>query len=252
MSAISGQPVAVSPIPEIDLDALARGYRFRPISRAAMQRAANAARASLDPLLDIGGGTGAHAAVWAAAGRNAVVVDASPDMATQASTKAHVDVVRGDAENLPFARDSFGLAYFHTSVHYGDWRLTLPEAVRCVRTGGRIEIWTFAPSEIEKTSLGYWFPTVVEVDTPRFPNPKHLAALLGELCRSVSVTTEVELIERTARSWVQGVRGRFVSTLQLVPEEELERGIAAFRRAYPNDDDVYHYEVRYTSVACVV
>jgi len=173
-------------------------------------------------------------------------------MATQASTRPHVDVVRGDGENLPFVSGSFGLAYFHTSVHYGDWRLTLPEALRCVRTGGRIEIWTFAPSEIERTSLGRWFPTVVEVDVSRFPDPQDLATLLGESVRSVSVTTEVEPIERTALSWVQGVRGRFVSTLQLVPEDELEMGITAFRRAYPNDDDVYRYEARYTSVACVV
>ncbi len=252
MSAISGRRVAVSPIREIDLDALARGYRFRPISDAATRRALNAARASLDPLLDIGGGTGAHATVWAAAGRNAVVVDASEGMTVQAGAKPHVGVVRGDAENLPFADSSFGLAYFHMSVHYGDWGLTLPEAARCVRDGGRIEIWTFAPSEIERTSLGRWFPTVVEVDVARFPDPKDLATLLAGSCRSVSVATEVEPVERTAGSWIQGVRGRFVSTLQLVPEDELEKGIAAFRRDYPNDDDVYRYEARYASVSCVV
>lgn len=242
----------MSRFPEVDLDALARGYAYRPISAAATRRAARAAQVSLDPLLDIGGGTGAHAAVWAAAGRRAVVIDASREMAIRANTNPHLGVVLGDGQALPFVNDSFGLAYFHMSVHYGDWRRTLPEAVRCVRPGGRIEIWTFAPSEMGRTSLGRWFPTVVGVDRVRFPDPKLLAALLGESCRSVRVAAEVELIERTAHSWIEAVRGRFVSTLQLVPDDELESGIAAFRRAYPNDGDIYRYEARYTSVTCVV
>lgn len=242
----------MSSTPDIDLDALARGYRFRPISQAGRDRAVRAARGSLDPLVDIGGGVGNHAGVWAAMGRTAFVIDASRDMVTQAGARPHVDAVRADAAHLPFRNDSLGLAYFHLSVHYGDWRVTLPEAVRCVRPGGRVQIWTFAPSDMGETSLGRWFPSVVEIDSARFPDPNDLAALLGGLGRSVSVTSEVEVMERTARSWVEAVRGRFVSTLQLLADEELESGIAAFRRAFPDDDEVYRYEARYISVTCVV
>lgn len=236
----------------IDLEDLARGYRFRPTSEQAERRAGDAARRSLDPLLDVGGGTGAHAKVWTDTGRTAVMLDLSSDMALEAARNRHVLVTRANAEHMPFATDSFGLAYFHTSVHYGDWRSTLGEAVRVVRPGGIIEVWTFAPNSIASTSLGRWFPSIVDIDSCRFPEPVAMAEYLGEHAASVTVRTEVEPIARTAGSWIEGVRGRFVSTLQLVDVAEIDAGIAAFREEFPDDDDLYRYESNYTSILCVV
>ena len=237
---------------EIDLDGLARGYRFRPISERAAKRAADAARRSLDPLLDVGGGTGAHADVWSQAGRVAVVLDLSNEMTIQAARRKNLQVTRADAERMPFVDNSFGLAYFHTSVHYGSWRSTLGEGVRVVRDGGIIEVWTFAPNSIGSTSLGRWFPSVVAIDSVRFPEPDAMAEYLGSLCSNVSVGTEVEPIARTARQWIDGVRGGFVSTLQLIDQTELDTGISAFRSAYPNDNDIYRYSANYTSIRCIV
>ena len=239
-------------IAEIDLDHLARGYRFRPISERAAQRAADAARESLDPLLDVGGGTGAHAEVWARAGRTAVVLDVSKEMTVQASQRPNVLVMRANAEQMPLRSDSFGLAYFHTSVHYGNWRSTLAEAVRVVRKGGTVEVWTFAPNSIGSTSLGRWFPSIVAIDSVRFPELDALAEYLESLCSSVSVGTEVEPIARTALEWIEGVQGGFVSTLQLIDQAELDEGIGEFRTEYPNDDDVYRYAATYTSIRCIV
>jgi len=236
----------------IDLGDLARAYRLRPMTEAAIDRAAAAAHGALDPLLDIGGGTGAHAGVWATLGRSALVLDVSDAMVDKAKNRSGVSVVQGDAETLPFQHAQFGLAYFHMSIHYGDWRKSLSEAVRVVRPGGRIEVWTFAPEDLAGTSLGRWFPSVVGIDTARFPSPHDLANHLGPLVQSVTVETAPEEMERTARSWVESVRGRFVSTLQLVDATELDAGVAAFRTRYPNDDDVYRYSAPFTAVTCVV
>jgi SAM-dependent methyltransferase len=237
---------------DIDLDVLAEGYQLRPISRRAVARAASVARRCLDPILDVGGGPGNHSAVWAELGRLAVLIDVSPAMIEAASRRPNVRVVLGDAERLPFQSDQFGLAYFHMSIHYGDWRRSLAEAARVVRPGGLVDVWTFDPADISSSSLGRWFPSIRQIDEPRFPDPVDLATHVGALVSSVSIATVVEPIERTAASWIEAVRGRFVSSLQFVPDEEIELGIGAFRAMYPSDDDIYRYESVFTRVTCVV
>jgi ubiquinone/menaquinone biosynthesis C-methylase UbiE len=237
---------------EVDLEELARAYRFRPVSRAASERARGSAADALDPLMDIGGGNGSHAAVWAASGRQAVVVDLSKEMTKQAAARRNVGVVRGDAHNLPFRDSSVGLAYFHMSIHYGDWRATLDEAGRVVRGNGVIDIWTFSPRDIERSSLAHWFPTVAEIDVVRFPSPVDLAAHLSTMGTEVVVSTSSERLERKAKDWIKGVRGRFVSTLQFVPLAELDAGIERFTEMYPGDDDIYLSYAHFTRVRCVV
>jgi ubiquinone/menaquinone biosynthesis C-methylase UbiE len=237
---------------EVDLEALAAAYRFRPITSTASDRALLAASRVLDPLLDIGGGNGSHASVWAAIGRRAIVVDLSAEMTRRAGAHRHLDVVRADAHSLPFADRSVGLAYFHMSIHYGDWRVTLDEAGRVVRGGGAIDIWTFSPRDIERSSLARWFPTVAEVDVVRFPQPVDLAEHLSTLGTEVVVETSSEWYERTAKHWIESVRARFVSTLQFVPPAEIEDGLKRFSRTYPNDGDVYRSEANFTRVRCVV
>lgn len=239
-------------MPEVDLEALADAYRFRPVSAAGRQRALMASTGALDPLLDIGGGNGSHAAVWAARGRRAVVVDLSEEMSRQSGARPNVLAIRGDAHRLPFSDDSVGLAYFHMSIHYGAWRTTLDEAGRVVRRGGVIDIWTFSPQDIERSPLGSWFPTVTEIDVLRFPSPIDLAEHLGTIGTAVVVETSTERVERTAAQWIESVRGRFVSTLQFVPDDELEAGIARFTEQHPHDDDIYRSAIHFTRVRCVV
>lgn len=236
----------------IDLDVLAAGYRHRPPTVAARQRAREAARRALDPLLDIGGGPGHHVNEWSSMGRRGVLLDLSEAMVRIASQVPHAHVVRSDAQLLPFRTDSFGLAYFHQSIQYGDWRRSLAEAVRVVRPGGRIEVWTFAPADIALSSLARWFPSIAAIDQPRFPEPDDLAAFVGSRGSAVAVDTVDEIIERPASSWIEAVRARFVSSLQVVPDDELEAGLDDFRAQYPHDDDVYRYAVRFTWVSCVV
>jgi ubiquinone/menaquinone biosynthesis C-methylase UbiE len=248
----SGRRAEPLPSVEIDLDVLAEGYRYRPPTRTAMLRAQDAARSSLDPLLDVGGGPGNHVNEWASMGRTGVMIDISNAMIDVARNKSHFGVVMADSQRLPFGADTFGLAYFHMSIQYGDWTTSLSEATRVVRPGGRIEIWTFAPSAIASSSLGRWFPSIAAIDEPRFPEPTRLAEFLGSITASVEVASVDETIERSAADWEKAVRGRFVSSLQAVPDAELEDGIRRFRSRYRGDDDLYRYQSRFSRVTCVV
>lgn len=236
---------------DIDLDLLADGYRLRPMSEAARSRARTSADGCSGWLLDIGGGAGEHAATWSADGQHPVVVDPSASMVAKSAVHPNIDVVRAHAQHLPFRGESTGLAYFHLSIHYGDWRAALDEAMRVVRPGGRIEIWTIDPDEIEHSSLGRWFPSVIEIDTERFPDPEMLAERCALGGGNVSLSRSSEPIDRTAGAWIDAVRARFVSTLQLIGDEEIEEGLARFEKAYPDRNRPYRYELALTRISTV-
>lgn len=236
---------------DIDLNRLANGYRLRPISRAGQRRAREAAVGCSGWLLDIGGGAGDHAAMWRGDDREPIVVDPATAMLTLARSHTGVRVVQAHSQALPFQDRTVGLAYFHLSIHYGDWQAALDEAMRVTAPGGRIEVWTIDPQTIERSSLGRWFPSVIEIDTARFPDPKRLAEHCATGGRQVAVSRTTELISRSAGEWIDAVQARFVSTLQLVDDEEIQEGLARFEKVYPDRDAPYHYELALTKIGMV-
>jgi SAM-dependent methyltransferase len=237
---------------EIDLDRLAVAYDLRPMSDAAHARAVSSARGCSGWLLDIGGGTGGHGAAWREHGQLPIVIDPSLGMLERARSASNVTVVQAHAQSLPFKNDTAALAYFHLSIHYGDWRKAIDEALRVVVPGGRVEVWTMAPEAIERSSLGQWFPRVVEIDTERFPDPD----LIAQHCRlegaSVDVSVAREPVARRAADWAEAVRGRFVSTLQLLDDDEIDEGLARFAEQHNNPDSIYRYELGFTRITTVV
>ena len=228
---------------------MAEGYRHRPPSAGSLSHAARAADSvGLQPgdwALDAGGGPGAHAAVWANGGAAAVVLDASPAMAQIAASRRGVVATVGRTQQMPFRDGRFSLVYFHLSIHYGDWRAALGEAQRVLRTGGRCWVWTLGAIHHRASFLARWFPSVGEIDAVRFPDPAEIADVLAQRFGDVTQGTTVEVVERRAGSWVEAVRGGFVSTLQMVSPQELESGIAAFARYYPDPDDIVEYQMRW-------
>ncbi len=228
---------------DIDLDQLADAYRLRPMSTAARARAELSSDGCQGLLLDIGGGTGDHAAAWVGAKRFPVVVDPASAMLTRASRHGGVAVVRATAQALPFQDHVAALAYFHLSIHYGDWRRSIAEALRVTRAGGRIEVWTMDREAIARSSLGRWFPKVVEIDQERFPDPADLARQLASNGRSVAISSTSETVDRSAADWADAVRARFVSTLQLLDDAEIAEGLAGFDAAHPDPDGRYRYEL---------
>jgi len=234
---------------EVDLDRLAAGYRHRPASAASLDRA-DAAGSSLDQgswVLDVGGGPGNHSAVWHRQGHNAVVLDPSAAMLAYGHHHGLLGV-RGTAQAMPFRTRRFALVWFHLSIHYGDWRVAIDESVRVLAEEGRVEIWTLGPDHHEQSMLARWFPSVAGIDSNRFPLPEALTGHLSGQVRDVSVTRRVEDVVRPAGSWLQAVEAGFISTLQLLPEDERIEGIEAFRRAHPDPDDEVAYQLHFTRI----
>jgi demethylmenaquinone methyltransferase/2-methoxy-6-polyprenyl-1,4-benzoquinol methylase len=241
---------------EIDLDALAAGYEYRPTTSAAGARAAAAAdAASLRPgslALDVGGGRGSHAGVFAARGAQALVVDRSPAMARAAHAAKGVTAVVGDAGCLPVKDAACDLVYFHLSMHYGDWPRAMAEAWRVCKPGGRIWVWTFHPEHHRSSFIARWFPSVAGIDEARFPEPEAIGARLSDLgCVGIATGDAPERVERTVADWREAVEGGFISTLQMLPPGEIELGLQRFGEAHPDSGETLCYDLLFCSVSAV-
>lgn len=227
----------------IDLADLARGYQHRSPTPATLDRALLAAKGRSGVLVDVGGGTGAHASEWVRSGVTPIVMDPSASMCREASTRAGVMVVSSVSQHLPLRDQVADLVYFHLSIHYGPFREAIEEALRVVKTTGLIEIWTFAPESMASSALARWFPRIAQLDAERFPPIDMLVECLERPGTAVEVDHLPEVVERTSASWQAAVRNRFVSTIQLLTDDEIEEGLRRFTETYGSGDELYRYTV---------
>ena len=232
----------------IDLSDLTRGYRHRPPTAATLQRARHAADGRTGVLVDVGGGTGAHAREWVRPGTIPIVVDPSATMCREAAARDGVSVIGGVSAHLPLRDDIADLVYFHLSIHYGSFREAVDEALRVMAPAGMIEMWTFAPESMASSSLALWFPSIAQLDARRFPPINELTESLARSGTDVEVMHLPEIVERTAASWQAAVRNRFVSTIQLLSDDEIESGLERFTEEYGDGEELYRYTVGFVRI----
>jgi ubiquinone/menaquinone biosynthesis C-methylase UbiE len=178
-------------------------------------------------VLDVGCGTGSLAGALAERGARVWGVDPSEEMLAVARSRLgrRVGLKLGRAEALPFKDGWFERAVLRLVVHLVDRARALPELARVLSPGGRLVIATFDRSHFEGFWLNRFFPSVERIDRGRFPDPGVLAE---ELEQAGFRAPRVErLQQRNALQRAEAlarIRGRFISTLQLVPPEELAAG----------------------------
>lgn len=229
----------------VDLERLADGYRHRPASPASLARADRAIEelhlGEGSVVVDVGGGPGSHAGRFAASGATVVVVDPAEGMWPRArSIGAHV--VGGRGEALPLVSDLADLVWFHLSVHHTAWEQALAEAVRVCR--GEVRVWTMGRRHFERSFPARWFPSVPAIDASRFPDPDDVEEEMRSLgLAHVRHGLEIEKKRLTAGEWLTAVDAGFISTLQLIPPDEMAAGIARFGEEHPDPDEVVEYEL---------
>ncbi len=240
----------------IDLEDLAAGYSHRPTSDAGLVRARRAAAAAKlgngDVGLDIGGGRGQHAATWLERKALPIVVDPSHGMAQVARRRQMVPTVRAYSQHLPFRGDSVRLTYFHLSLHYGDWKAALDEAVRVTIRGGECWIWTMGEQHHRSSFLARWFPSVGDIDAARFPDPIEVAGYLDAICNGVEIDKDTETVVLPAAQWRRAAEARFVSTLQLISDQEFRQGLKAYDAAYPDPDEPVEYVLTFDRLRAIM
>jgi ubiquinone/menaquinone biosynthesis C-methylase UbiE len=189
-------------------------------------------------VLDVGCGTGRLAAALAErAAARVWGVDGSAEMVAVAreTLPAGVGVRQGDAERLPFRDGWFDRVTMSLVLHLVDRPLALAEARRVVPGDGRVAISTFHPDHFASYWLLPYFPSIRPIDEARFPTPGQMERELAAAgfprftSRRLSAQHELGRDEALAR-----IRGRHISTFDLLSPEELAEGTARAERELPD------------------
>lgn len=201
-------------------------------------------------ILDVGCGTGrltaalaedAHAKVWG--------VDASAEMVAVAArtVPAGVGIRVGVAESLPFRGGWFDRVTMSLVVHLIDRPRAFAEARRVVQPEGRVAIATFHPDHFSTSWLNRFFPSMQTIDAARFPAPDLLQLDLAragfDRFESKRLVAEETIDRDTA---LARIRGRHISTFDLLSADEIDEGTSRAEREVPE-----HVTVRLDQVIAV-
>lgn len=184
-----------------------------------------------DRIVDIGAGTGRFARLLAETAR-VVAVDRSREMIAEARERRTANFVRGDAHALPFRRDAFDVAILVMVLHQlADYRRALREVARVSRRA------VVATSDMRTRTLGILeeaFPSLLAIDRSRFPPIEDVvAAMKGAGYRRVVVQSKPYARTLTVERELERVKRKYISTLDLLPPGEFDRGVAFLEAELP-------------------
>jgi ubiquinone/menaquinone biosynthesis C-methylase UbiE len=194
--------------------------------------------AGAERTLDVGCGTGRIARALAERGMRVWAFNPSDAMLEQARAVPARNVVyaRAAAEALPFEDASFDGAVLRQVVHLVDRRRVFAEMARVLVPGASVVVATFHPDHFDAVWTARFFPRVAEIDRARFPAPEELA---GELRTAGFAAPRERRLRQSARlsreEALERLRGRYISTLQLLDDAELHEGLARAERELPDE-----------------
>jgi ubiquinone/menaquinone biosynthesis C-methylase UbiE len=158
-------------------------------------------------------------------------VDPSPEMLAvaraRAGSRARVRFKEARAEQLPFKDGWFERAVMTLVVHVLDRPHAFAELRRVLGADGRLVFATFDPAHLHGYWLNRYFPSMLAVDLARFAPAE---VLLGEL-RAAGFADAHALPHSQRRridreTALERIRGRHISTFDLLDEDEFEAGLA--------------------------
>ncbi len=138
------------------------------------------------------------------------------------------------AEALPFKDGWFERALLVLAVHVLDRQRAFAELGRVVGPDGRLAIATFDHAQFDDYYLSPYFPSLADIDRARFPTRSALHQEL-EAAGFAAQTIPVQQRKTLDRGQVlERVRGKFISTLQLLDEDEYAEGLVRADRELPD------------------
>jgi ubiquinone/menaquinone biosynthesis C-methylase UbiE len=158
-------------------------------------------------VLDVAAGTGNASLPAAAAGAVVTALDLTPELLATGSRRAQaagleLDWIEGDAENLPFADESFDVVMSTLGAMFApDHLASAGELARTTKRGGTVGLLSWTP----EGAIGALFRTLGPFapppppgaqPAPRWGSEAHLAGLFGE--RVEFHTHRREVLEVTA------------------------------------------------------
>jgi ubiquinone/menaquinone biosynthesis C-methylase UbiE len=197
-------------------------------------------------VLDVGCGTGRFASRLAEVhGARVWGVDPSPEMLAVSRRRGQrtAGFKLGRAEQLPFKDGWFERATMWLVAHLVDRGLAFGETRRVLGADGRLVVATFDPAHFDRYYLNRLFPSLEEIDRARFSAPGDLVAGLEEAGFGEVRLRPLRQRARIGRAAaLEKVRGRHISTLRLLDEDEFRAGLA---RAEDELPDVIDYALEW-------
>lgn len=234
-----------SETPRVDFGPLARNYDQLRDSGELWWELVDALAREADlrgrRVLDVGCGTGRLAAALAERyGCKVWGVDASPEMIDVARQRVPpgVGLKVGRAEALEFKDGWFERAVMSLVVQHVDRPQAFSEIVRVLQAGGIFGLGTFDPRHFDAYYLNHFFPSILAIDKARFPTEETLDQELGAAgfgpVRFVRFSQQGTVSRETA---LERIRGRHISTFQLIGEDEYRAGLERAERELPEQVD---------------
>jgi SAM-dependent methyltransferase len=171
----------------------------------------------------VGCGTGRVLAALGERGARAWGIDPSPEMVKQAGKRGSAKVAR--AEQMPFKEGWFERAVLWLTVHLLDRPRAFDELRRVLAPGGRVAIATFDPSHFDRFWLNDLFPSLERIDRERFPTEEALSTELREAGFDPLLIGLSQRATITREAALERIRGRYISTLELLSDEEYRAGL---------------------------
>jgi ubiquinone/menaquinone biosynthesis C-methylase UbiE len=185
-------------------------------------------------LLDVGCGTGRVAAALQERGCRVWGIDPSPEMVAAAKRRG-VNAKVARAEQLPFKEGWFERAVLWLTVHLIDRPRTFAELRRVLAPKGRVVVATFDPTHFDRFWLNEIFPSLERIDRERFPTEDDLRQELLASGFEPRITRLGQRAAITREAALERIRGRYISTLELLTEEEYRSGMERAERELPNE-----------------
>jgi ubiquinone/menaquinone biosynthesis C-methylase UbiE len=185
-------------------------------------------------VLDVGCGTGRLAAALHDRGSRVWGVDPSHEMVEQAR-KRGVNAKVARAEQLPFKEGWFERAVLWLTVHLVDRRQAFAELRRVLGEEGLVVIATFDPSHFDRFWLNEIFPSLERIDRDRFPTEEGLTQELLTAGFEPRVIRFSQRAEITRQAALERIRGRYISTLELLSDDEYRSGLERAERELPDE-----------------
>lgn len=190
-------------------------------------------------MLDAGCGTGRFVA--ALADRAKVWgLDASPEMLAVARARVprSVRLKEGQAERPPFRDGWFDRIVYWLVVHLLDRPAAFAAAHRLLAEGGRACVATFDPAHFDHYWANRFFPSLERIDRERFPTVAELEAeLRGPGFSSVRMLRHVQHDTVGRDEALAKLRGKHISTFDLIAEDEYEEGLRRAEAELPPEVD---------------